>query len=103
MGFSKEESKLRIYRLLLFVKRTLTGCSSNFYVISFCLQDNRHYTNKTKGDTDSVLVMSKALILPNITMEDKGMYRCRGEIEPMRSKNASAKVLVFGEFVLDKP
>lgn len=44
--------------------------------------------------------MSKALVLPNITMEDKGVYRCKAEIEPTKHKNASAKVLVFGEYGL---
>ncbi|XP_035525018.1 vascular endothelial growth factor receptor kdr-like [Morone saxatilis] len=57
--------------------------------------ENRHYTNKTKNKPAVVLLMSKALVLPNITMEDKGVYRCKAEIEPTKHKNASAKVLVF--------
>uniref|UniRef100_A0A8C4HPV6 receptor protein-tyrosine kinase n=1 Tax=Dicentrarchus labrax TaxID=13489 RepID=A0A8C4HPV6_DICLA len=39
-----------------------------------------------------------ALVLPNITMEDKGVYRCKAETEPTKHKNASAKVLVFVNF-----
>lgn len=46
--------------------------------------------------------MSKALVLPNITIEDKGVYRCRAEIEPTKHKNASAKVVVFGEYAFDE-
>ncbi|XP_070769236.1 vascular endothelial growth factor receptor kdr-like [Enoplosus armatus] len=57
--------------------------------------ENRHSTNKTKGSPAMDLVMSKALILPNITMEDKGVYRCKAELEPTIHKNASAKVLVY--------
>ncbi|KAM3612979.1 uncharacterized protein V6R79_018245 [Siganus canaliculatus] len=58
-------------------------------------KDNRHYTNKTKDASARVFMMSKALVLPNITMEDKGVYRCKAEIEPTKHKNATAKVLVF--------
>ncbi|KAM6999689.1 vascular endothelial growth factor receptor kdr-like [Tautogolabrus adspersus] len=58
-------------------------------------RDNRHYTTKTKDYPARVLVMSKALFLPNITMEDKGVYRCRAELEPTIHKNASAKVIVY--------
>lgn len=46
-------------------------------------------------------MMSKGLVLPNVTMEDKGLYRCKAEIEPTRHKNATAKVLVFGKYTLD--
>lgn len=45
--------------------------------------------------------MSKALVLPNITIEDKGVYRCKAEIEPTKHKNATAKVHVYGEHALD--
>ncbi|KAM9356682.1 vascular endothelial growth factor receptor kdr-like [Symphorus nematophorus] len=63
-------------------------------------QENRqYYTNKTKDNPARVLVMSKSLTLPNITMEDKGVYRCKAEIEPTKHKNASAKVLVFEPFL----
>lgn len=58
-------------------------------------KENRHYEDKTKDEPAMVVVMSKALILPNITKEDKGLYRCRAEIEPSKHKNASAKVIVF--------
>lgn len=66
-----------------------------------CLQENRHYEQKTKDNPAKVLVMSKALVLPNITMEDKGVYHCKAEIAPTKHKNATAKVLVYGEHVLD--
>ncbi|XP_039975481.1 vascular endothelial growth factor receptor kdr-like [Xiphias gladius] len=58
-------------------------------------RENRHYTNKTKDKPARVLVMSKALVLPNITIEDKGVYRCKAEIEPTKHKNATAKVHVY--------
>ncbi|XP_020491449.2 vascular endothelial growth factor receptor kdr-like [Labrus bergylta] len=58
-------------------------------------RDNRHYTTKPKFSKAEVLVMSKALFLPNITMDDKGVYRCRAELEPTIHRNASAKVIVY--------
>uniref|UniRef100_UPI0037E80AD7 vascular endothelial growth factor receptor kdr-like n=1 Tax=Semicossyphus pulcher TaxID=241346 RepID=UPI0037E80AD7 len=58
-------------------------------------KENKHYINKTKSDAAKVLVMSSALFLPNITMEDNGMYHCRAELEPSIHRNASAKVTVY--------
>lgn len=58
-------------------------------------KENRHSTNKTKDSPAHALMMSKALVLPNITMEDKGWYHCKAEIEPTKHKNVSARVLVF--------
>ncbi|XP_070692696.1 vascular endothelial growth factor receptor kdr-like isoform X2 [Pempheris klunzingeri] len=58
-------------------------------------KEKQHYTKKTIEEPAKVFVMSKALVLPNITMEDKGMYHCRAEIEPTIHKNVSSKVLVF--------
>lgn len=67
-----------------------------------CLQENLHSTNKTKVVPSVVLVMSKALILPNITMEDKGMYHCRAELEPTLYKDVFRRVSVYGECALDR-
>ncbi|XP_031159144.1 vascular endothelial growth factor receptor kdr-like isoform X1 [Sander lucioperca] len=53
------------------------------------------YTNKTEVRPAKTFVMSKALFLPNITMEDKGVYRCKAELQPTIYKNVSAKVLVY--------
>lgn len=53
--------------------------------------------NKTKDESANVFMMSKALVLSNITMADKGLYHCKAEIVPTKHKNVSAKVLVFGE------
>lgn len=39
--------------------------------------------------------MSNTLILSNITMEDRGQYRCKAELE--KHNISTAKVLVFGE------
>ncbi|XP_068181455.1 vascular endothelial growth factor receptor kdr-like isoform X2 [Antennarius striatus] len=58
--------------------------------------ENRHYTTKTKVSPAESFVMSKALIVPNITMEHKGMYHCKAEIELTKHKNAYAKVTVYG-------
>ncbi|XP_068445331.1 vascular endothelial growth factor receptor kdr-like isoform X2 [Clinocottus analis] len=58
-------------------------------------KENRHHTVKTLVHPATIFVMSKALFLPNITMEDKGVYRCNAEIEPTKSKNIFARVLVF--------
>ncbi|XP_051810886.1 vascular endothelial growth factor receptor kdr-like isoform X2 [Acanthochromis polyacanthus] len=58
-------------------------------------RENRHHEVKLKLKPDLVLVMSKTLVLPNITMEDRGVYRCKAELEPSKYKNASAKVIVF--------
>lgn len=52
---------------------------------------------KHKGNPASVMVMSNVLVLPNITMDDEGKYRCKAEIEPKKHKNASVRVHVFGE------
>ncbi|XP_008302028.1 vascular endothelial growth factor receptor kdr-like isoform X2 [Stegastes partitus] len=58
-------------------------------------KENRHYTEKPKLIPAQVLVMSKTLVLPNITMEDRGVYRCKADLEPTKHKNASVKVTVF--------
>lgn len=60
-------------------------------------QNGHHTIKKKKGDPAEVTVISSTLVLPNITMEDKGIYSCKAEISPTRHKNASAKVLVYGE------
>uniref|UniRef100_A0A7N8YE45 receptor protein-tyrosine kinase n=1 Tax=Mastacembelus armatus TaxID=205130 RepID=A0A7N8YE45_9TELE len=55
-----------------------------FMVLSFC-------------SGKSIIVMSKALILPNISMEDIGEYRCKAEIDPTTHEKARAIVTVYGE------
>lgn len=69
-------------------------------VLSF-FQGKRHYVQKLKLTPARILVMSQALVLQNITLEDKGVYRCKAELEPTKHKNVSAKVIVYGETVLD--
>lgn len=44
-----------------------------------------------------VLPMSNTLVLPNITMEDTGVYRCKAELEPQKHNVSTANVAVFGE------
>ncbi|XP_030001567.1 vascular endothelial growth factor receptor kdr-like isoform X1 [Sphaeramia orbicularis] len=58
-------------------------------------KENRHAFNKTRPPPDAVFVMSNALILPNVTTEDSGIYHCRAEIEPTKYKNATARVTVY--------
>ncbi|KAG8003939.1 Vascular endothelial growth factor receptor kdr-like [Nibea albiflora] len=56
--------------------------------------ENLHNEIKHKGDLANVFVMSKVLVLPNITKEDEGRYRCKAEIEPKIHKDASVRVHV---------
>ncbi|KAL6117421.1 flt1 [Pungitius sinensis] len=58
-------------------------------------RENRHFYKTMEVRPSLVFVMSKALILPNVSVEDKGVYRCRGELEPTNYKDVSAKVLVY--------
>ncbi|XP_069027319.1 vascular endothelial growth factor receptor kdr-like [Embiotoca jacksoni] len=59
-------------------------------------KENRHHTKQPpKPKPAMVLGMSKVLVLPNITMEDRGVYRCKAELEPTKHRNASAKVIVY--------
>ncbi|XP_054647687.1 vascular endothelial growth factor receptor kdr-like [Dunckerocampus dactyliophorus] len=57
--------------------------------------ENRHSTQATMERPAVVFTMSKALVLPNVTMEDKGFYRCKAETLPTKHKNATAKVIVY--------
>lgn len=41
--------------------------------------------------------MSNTLVLPNITMEDKGIYHCKAELNPRVNDTVMAKVVVYGE------
>ncbi|XP_033993630.1 vascular endothelial growth factor receptor kdr-like [Trematomus bernacchii] len=58
-------------------------------------KENRHDTQFTMDMSTKVYVMSKSLSLPNITMEDKGVYRCRAELNPTIYMNVTAKVIVI--------
>lgn len=49
-----------------------------------------------------VYLMSKSLVLPNVTLEDKGVYHCRAEIEPTKYKDVSAKVVVLGVYAFEE-
>ncbi|XP_005467522.1 vascular endothelial growth factor receptor kdr-like [Oreochromis niloticus] len=57
--------------------------------------ENRHTTIKSLLRPSKVLVMSKTLVLPNITMEDKGIYHCKAELNPRVNDTATAKVVVY--------
>ncbi|XP_010784459.1 vascular endothelial growth factor receptor kdr-like [Notothenia coriiceps] len=58
-------------------------------------KENRHETQWTMDRSTKVYVMSRSLFLPNITMEDKGVYHCRAEINPTIYMNVTAKVIVI--------
>ncbi|KAK2848976.1 hypothetical protein Q5P01_008810 [Channa striata] len=61
----------------------------------FPRKKGNHYTNKTRIKHGTVIVMSKVLVLPNISKEDDGVYRCKAETEPKKHKTASVKVHVY--------
>lgn len=47
--------------------------------------------------------MSSTLVLPNITMEDAGLYRCYADLLSQKQMNFSAKVTVLGEYGTENP
>ncbi|XP_030594896.1 vascular endothelial growth factor receptor kdr-like [Archocentrus centrarchus] len=57
--------------------------------------ENRHEIHKSPLKPAKVLIMSSVLVLPNITMEDKGVYQCSADLDPKIYKNATAKVIVY--------
>ncbi|XP_058505740.1 vascular endothelial growth factor receptor kdr-like [Solea solea] len=58
-------------------------------------KDNRHYTPKTIEKPAIAFGMSRGLVLPNVTVEDRGMYRCTADLEAMVYRNATVKVIVY--------
>jgi len=56
----------------------------------------------TRDPPGQIIVMTKALIIPNVTMEHKGTYMCIGSIEENRLPT-STKVTVYGEDVIVVP
>ena len=63
-------------------------------------QVNRNPTvNKIRENPALITRMYKAITLSNITMDDRGTYRCTAEIgnaEMGKKKHASAKVTIYG-------
>nr|AAI29159.1 Kinase insert domain receptor like [Danio rerio]CAM73177.1 kdr [Danio rerio] len=53
-----------------------------------------HHFSTTPVQLAQIMVMSKALIVPNVTMEDKGTYTCTGSIE-FKKLQMSTKVIVY--------
>lgn len=43
-------------------------------------------------------LMSSTLVLPNITMEDAGLYHCTADLLSQKQMNSSATVTVLGEY-----
>lgn len=54
---------------------------------------------KNRVRAGETIMMSKALIMPNVTMEDKGTYVCIASIED-KNLHYSTKVTVYGEDVM---
>ncbi|XP_020779045.2 vascular endothelial growth factor receptor kdr-like isoform X2 [Boleophthalmus pectinirostris] len=57
--------------------------------------EHRHQTNKTFLVLEDVIYMSKTLYLPNVTMEDKGNYKCYAEVESTKHKPVKVSVTVY--------
>ncbi|XP_034545959.1 vascular endothelial growth factor receptor kdr-like isoform X2 [Notolabrus celidotus] len=57
--------------------------------------ENRHKEIKTKGKAALSTGVSNTLVLENITMEDKGKYHCKAELQPPIQKTVLAKVIVY--------
>ncbi|XP_071773186.1 vascular endothelial growth factor receptor kdr-like [Centroberyx gerrardi] len=58
-------------------------------------ENRSHSVLKTKDSPARVTVMSKSIMVSNITTEDTGVYHCIAEIEHLKQKNASVRVTVF--------
>lgn len=64
---------------------------------------------REKNEPNPLVYMSKALYLPNVTKEDKGVYQCRAEAVPTRYQIAKASVMVYEHpfinlsYKIDKP
>lgn len=53
----------------------------------------------TRDPRSKIIQMTKALIVPNVTVEDRGTYVCIASIEDNRLQ-LSTKVTVYGEDVM---
>lgn len=78
-------------------KNPLDSSNSQQLRCFLCIQNGLHIIKKQKGNPAEVTVISSTLELENITMEDKGLYSCKAEINPTKHRNATAKVHVYGE------
>ncbi|XP_035768665.1 vascular endothelial growth factor receptor kdr-like [Neolamprologus brichardi] len=58
-------------------------------------KEKRHSIIKSLLRPSKNLIMSNTLVLPNITMEDKGIYHCKAELNPKVNDTATAKVVVY--------
>ncbi|XP_061690648.1 vascular endothelial growth factor receptor kdr-like isoform X2 [Syngnathoides biaculeatus] len=59
------------------------------------VNENRHSTKKTQEPVTAAFTTSDTLELPNVTMEDKGLYHCKAEISSMKYDTVMAKVNVY--------
>ncbi|XP_014857036.1 PREDICTED: vascular endothelial growth factor receptor kdr-like isoform X1 [Poecilia mexicana] len=58
-------------------------------------KENRYHTSKVDLTLGGFNKMSKTLVLPNITMADRGMYLCTASTDGITHHNASARVIVY--------
>lgn len=54
-----------------------------------------------RSKPEKIIVMNSTLTIPNVTVEDNGIYICRATINSEPKKDASVKVIVHGEYVRD--
>ncbi|XP_055080692.1 vascular endothelial growth factor receptor kdr-like isoform X2 [Periophthalmus magnuspinnatus] len=59
--------------------------------------EHRHHTKviTTEVKDEGLAYMSKTLYLPNVKLEDKGIYRCNANMESMKFKHVSVSVTVY--------
>ncbi|XP_072293233.1 vascular endothelial growth factor receptor kdr-like isoform X2 [Eucyclogobius newberryi] len=71
--------------------------------------EHRYDTNKTLSKSGNVYSMSNALYLPNVTMEDKGLYQCTADVDSTKYKTVAVTVIVYDRpflnvtYKIDKP
>ncbi|KAK7922469.1 hypothetical protein WMY93_009371 [Mugilogobius chulae] len=71
--------------------------------------EHRHHINKTLQRIGHEIQMSKFLYLPKVTLEDKGSYQCKADMESTNSKMVSVTVMVYERpfinvsYKVDKP
>uniref|UniRef100_A0A3B4B042 receptor protein-tyrosine kinase n=1 Tax=Periophthalmus magnuspinnatus TaxID=409849 RepID=A0A3B4B042_9GOBI len=79
-----------------------TGETSSSVRINFTWDfEHRHHTKviTTEVKDEGLAYMSKTLYLPNVKLEDEGIYRCNANMESMKFKHVSVSVTVYHPFI----
>uniref|UniRef100_A0A8C7XR79 receptor protein-tyrosine kinase n=1 Tax=Oryzias sinensis TaxID=183150 RepID=A0A8C7XR79_9TELE len=58
-------------------------------------RNKEHQTYPYQNITGSLKVRTKSLRIENVTLEDRGVYHCKAELETIKHLNVSARVYVF--------